>query len=108
MPQYREIENMTPEAVSAALETGEILLIDVRESHEFDAERISGAQSFPLSTLDPTALPTAEGKYVVLSCAGGVRSIKAAEICQMAGLDIHHHLAGGLRAWVMAGLPTER
>ncbi|ESQ83320.1 hypothetical protein AEAC466_13810 [Asticcacaulis sp. AC466] len=102
------IENLTPEQVNAALAAGEILLVDVREPHEFAAERIAGAVNHPLSTLDPANLPTEAGKTVVLSCAGGVRSVTAANACQAAGIDIHHHLAGGLRAWVMAGLPTER
>ncbi|MDV6329835.1 rhodanese-like domain-containing protein [Asticcacaulis sp. 201] len=102
------IENLTPEQVNAALDAGEILLVDVREPHEFAAERIAGAVNYPLSTLDPANLPSEAGKTVVLSCAGGVRSVTAANACQAAGIDIHHHLAGGLRAWVMAGLPTER
>jgi rhodanese-related sulfurtransferase len=102
------IRNMTPEEVSAALAADEILLIDVREAHEFADARIEGAVNYPLSTLDPSSLPPADGKYVVLSCAGGVRSVTAAHACQAAGLDIHDHLAGGLRAWVAAGLPVER
>ncbi|MCR6660424.1 MAG: rhodanese-like domain-containing protein [Asticcacaulis sp.] len=101
------IRNMTPEEVSAALDADEILLVDVREPHEFADARITGAVNYPLSTLDPSALPAAEGKYVVLSCAGGVRSVTAALQCQAAGIDIHDHLAGGLRAWAMAGLPIE-
>lgn len=102
------IRNMTPEEVSAALAADDILLVDVREPHEFADARIAGAVNYPLSTLNPSALPSADGKYVVLSCAGGVRSVTAANACQAAGIDIHHHLAGGLRAWVMAGLPVER
>jgi len=102
------IENLSPEQVNAALEAGDILLVDVREPHEFEAERIRGAVNYPLSTFDPGALPSEDGKTVVLSCAGGVRSVTAANACQAYGLDIHQHLAGGLRAWIAAGLPVER
>ena len=102
------IRNMSPEEVSAALSADEILLIDVRETHEFADARIAGALNYPLSTFDPSALPSAGGKYVVLSCAGGIRSVTAANACQAAGIDIHDHLAVGLRAWVAAGLPIER
>lgn len=102
------IRNLTPEEVSAALAADEILLVDVREPHEFAGARIAGAVNHPLSMLDPAALPSADGKYVVLACAGGVRSMNAALQCQAAGVDIHDHLAGGLRAWAMAGLPVER
>ncbi|MDI7774167.1 rhodanese-like domain-containing protein [Asticcacaulis sp. EMRT-3] len=100
--------NMSPEEVAAGLEAGQIVLVDVREPHEFDAERIKGAVSLPLSVIDPAALPDAGEKMIVLSCAGGVRSAKAAEYFQAMGLDIDHHLAGGLYGWKGAGLPTER
>ena len=100
--------NLSPLEVKQALDSGEIRLIDVREPYEFVSERIAGAENFPLSSFDPSALPEAGGKQVVLSCAGGVRSLKAMDQCLMAGLDVHHHLAGGLNAWKAAGLPTER
>jgi rhodanese-related sulfurtransferase len=51
------VVDLSPETVHAALEAGEILLVDVREPHEFDAVRIAGAVNLPLSTFDPSALP---------------------------------------------------
>jgi len=101
------VVNLTPEEVHAALEGGQTLLIDVREPSEFEAERIEGAINMPLSSFDPSALPTGDGKRLILSCAGGVRSVTALNAAQGAGLDIEEHLAGGLRAWKAAGLPTE-
>lgn len=100
--------DLTPQAVADALAAGDILLVDVREPHEFEAQRIAGAVNLPLSAIDPAAVPDAGDKTIVLSCAGGVRSVKAADYLQAAGLNIHHHLAGGLNAWIAAGLPTER
>jgi rhodanese-related sulfurtransferase len=100
--------DLSPQAVAEALQAGDIILVDVREPYEFDAERIKGAFSLPLSGIDPAAIPDAEGKTIVLSCAGGVRSARAAEYLRAAGLDVKHHLAGGLHAWKLAGLPTER
>ncbi len=99
--------NLTPEEVQTALDSGQALLIDVREPYEFDAERIHGAINMPLSSFDPSALPRDGGKRLILSCAGGVRSVTALNACQGAGLGLEEHLAGGLRAWKMAGLPTE-
>jgi rhodanese-related sulfurtransferase len=98
--------DLTPHQVKAALDAKEILLIDVREPDEFAAERIDGAVNVPLSTLDPKALPDANGKAVVLHCAGGKRSGLAVEKCRAAGQDIDTHLAGGLAAWKATGLPT--
>ncbi len=102
------LHNMTPAELKTALDADDILLIDVREPHEFEAESIQGAVNYPLSTFDPGTLPSEDGKYLVLSCAGGVRSVRAAEACVAAGLEVDHHLAGGINAWKAAGLPTIR
>ncbi len=98
--------NLTPQAVHEALEAGAVL-IDVREPYEFEAERIAGALNYPLSSFDPADLPIEPGQRVILSCAGGVRSVTALNACEAAGLDLHEHLSGGLRAWKTAGLATE-
>jgi rhodanese-related sulfurtransferase len=97
----------TPEQVSAWLKAGEILLVDVREANEYAFERIHGALLYPLSTFDATTLPT-EGRRLVLHCAGGKRSLMAAQKLQAAGRRQVTHLAGGLQAWKTAGLPLIR
>lgn len=102
-----QVIDLTPQQVQQELDAGKILLVDVREPYEFDTVRIEGAVNLPLSTFDPAALPSEPGKRVVLSCAGGVRSVNAAHLCQAAGVDIHEHLAGGIKAWMASGLPTE-
>lgn len=99
-------KDLTPQQVKAALDTGEIVLIDVREPAEFAAEKIAGAINVPLSTFDPAALPDAGGKTVVLQCAGGKRSAMAVDKCRAANQAVETHLAGGLAAWKAAGLPT--
>ncbi|OYU69281.1 MAG: sulfurtransferase [Alphaproteobacteria bacterium PA2] len=99
-------KDLTPQQVQAGLDAGQILLIDVREPDEFVAERIAGSVNAPLSRLAPADLPKADGKTVVLQCAGGKRSAMAVEKCCKAGELIETHLAGGLAAWKAAGLPT--
>jgi rhodanese-related sulfurtransferase len=84
------------------------LVIDVREPEEFAAEHIAGAVNLPLSSFDPARLPAADGKTVILQCAGGKRSGMALDRCAEAQAAIDTHLAGGLGAWKSAGLPVER
>jgi rhodanese-related sulfurtransferase len=102
------VRDLTPEEVAAGLTADEILLIDVREPQETEQERIPGAVLAPLSQFDPVNLPDPHGRTVVFTCGSGVRSTKAAEIAQAAGLAYDAHLAGGLKAWKAAGLPTEK
>ena len=102
------VEDLSPDAVAAALANDEILLVDVREPHEVAMARIPEAVNVPLSRFDPAAIPDPQGKRVVFMCAGGVRSIQASEIAQGHGLPYGQHLAGGLKAWAMAGHGFER
>ena len=92
--------------VKRGLEDGSIVLVDVREPHEFAAGHIPGAVSHPLSTFDPTALPVEEGRRIVFSCASGVRSMRAIEFAQAAGLDLREHYKGGFKEWSAAGEPV--
>ena len=103
--KHREIG---PAELKALLDQGEALVIDVREPGEFAAEHIAGAVNLPLSSFDPARLPAADGKTVILQCAGGKRSGMALDRCAKAQAAIDTHLAGGLGAWKSAGLPVER
>jgi rhodanese-related sulfurtransferase len=102
-----KVTNATPEEVHAALLKAEIMLVDVREPQEYAFERIHGALLYPLSTFDPEALPR-DGRKLVLHCAGGVRSLKAAHKLLEAGHPHVTHVEGGLAAWKAAGLPIIR
>lgn len=100
------LEDLSAEAVAKALEAGEIVLIDVREPHEYGTERIPGALLFPLSTFDPKGLPAGDGKRIVLHCAAGKRSAMAAEMAWDAGISIDAHLGSGILGWKQAGFET--
>jgi rhodanese-related sulfurtransferase len=102
------VENVGVEELKQGLADGTILLVDVREPHEYAAGRIPGASLNPLQTFDPAALPKAEGKRVVLSCRSGVRSLKALELAQAAGRsDVTAHYPGGMNGWTGSGEPVE-
>ena len=105
--RFREVRDLTPEDVARGMQSGEILLVDVREPAETAVERIAGAVLAPLSSFDPADLPDPGTRALVFSCASGIRSIRASEIAQAAGLPYDAHLAGGIKAWKAAGLPTE-
>jgi rhodanese-related sulfurtransferase len=95
-------------AVEAGLADGSIIVVDVREPHEYAMGRIPGSISMPLSQFDPAALPDEPGKEIVFSCAAGVRSLHAIAFAQRAGLDLNTHYVGGFKDWLMSGGPVER
>jgi len=106
------ITNLSPAEVHKGLQTKSILLIDVREPSEFNAEHIKGAINLPLSSLSKDALTTvtagAGERTVVLQCLAGGRSAQGVNACRGFGESVDHHLQGGLNAWKAAGLPTVR
>lgn len=96
---------LTPDDVRIGLDERAIVLIDVREPHEFAAERIHGALLYPLSTFDPAALPDLGERPIVFHCGSGKRSATALQRAIDAGLEHASHMSGGLIAWKNAGHP---
>lgn len=101
-------KEITPAALHAMLESGSALVVDVREAGEFAAGHIEGAVNLPLSRFSSADVPDADGRAVVLQCAGGKRSGMALDRCAAAKAAIDTHLAGGLAAWAAAGYPVVR
>ena len=102
------VRDLAPAEVARLLQDRQILLVDVREPHEYAAERIPGAVLCPLSTFDAHSLPTESAVPVVFQCGTGKRSAMAARARLSGGAPTAAHLAGGIGAWNAAGLATIR
>jgi rhodanese-related sulfurtransferase len=100
-----EVENWSPERVKAALEAEEIVLIDVRTPPEYMMEHIRGALLMPMAFFEAGALPSQEGKRIVLHCGSGARSGKVAQAAMEAGVTPLAHMEGGFGAWKQTDLP---
>lgn len=101
-------ENVDLASLKQGLADGLLLIVDVREPHEYASGHIPGSLLMPLSDFDPAALPREAGKQVILTCQAGVRSLKALGLAAEAGRsDIHAHFGGGFAAWRAAGEAIE-
>ncbi|MFL5627804.1 MAG: molybdopterin-synthase adenylyltransferase MoeB [Ktedonobacteraceae bacterium] len=79
----------------------DIVLVDVREKHEWNEGHIPGAVHVPRGFLElqiEEAVPD-KSKTVVLYCAGGVRSLMAGSTLQQMGYEKAISLAGGFGQW---------
>ncbi len=111
----RQVPEWSPSQVREALaiqhEAGptnqEIVLVDVREKHEWNEGHIPGAMHVPRGYLElqiEEAVPD-KSKTVVLYCAGGVRSLIAGVTLQQMGYQNPISMSGGFGQWKGNGYP---
>jgi hydroxyacylglutathione hydrolase/adenylyltransferase/sulfurtransferase len=98
--------DVTPEWVRERLAAGDIQLIDVRESYEWDAGRLAGARHIELQDVAAEAASIDREQPVVFYCKVGSRSAMAANAFRQAGYDAYS-MDGGIDAWAASGLPLE-
>jgi len=89
---------------AAEMLAGGATVIDVREGYERDAGYIEGTRHIELERLAGQADTIDKTQPVVFHCRLGVRSAMAASAFRTAGYDAYT-MAGGIQAWVDAGLP---
>ncbi|KAA9111492.1 rhodanese-like domain-containing protein [Microbacterium rhizomatis] len=80
-------------------------LIDVRESHEFEAGHIPGAVNLPMSSIGEHLDELPDGAFDVV-CEIGGRSARVVEALEARGHDATN-VVGGTAGWVAAGYPVE-
>ena len=98
-PSYDGLEVTAAELAAEWKEHPDLLVLDVREPHEYEIARIEGAKLIPLSQL-PDRLGDLDGhREIVTHCHHGARSLKALEILKAAGFSKVRSLRGGIDAW---------
>jgi hydroxyacylglutathione hydrolase/adenylyltransferase/sulfurtransferase len=95
--------DIDPEQAARMLADG-ATMIDVREAYERRAGHIAGSEHVELTRLAAAAATIDRDGAVVFYCRVGGRSTMAAEAFRSSGYDAYN-LAGGILAWVAAGLP---
>ena len=106
----KNITEISPHDAAAKLNTGEAVIIDVRDKDEWDEGHIPGATHMSRGTIEldiEEKVPEPDA-MVICHCGGGGRSALAAESLQKMGYKNVCSMAGGLKAWKAAGLPTTK
>ena len=106
----KHITEISPQDAAAKLNSGNAVIIDVRDKDEWDEAHIPGATHMSRGTieLDIEEKVSDPNAMVICHCGGGGRSALAAETLQKMGYKNVHSMACGLRAWKAAGLPTTK
>ncbi len=110
------IEGVTPDQLAAELASGDVVVVDVRDSQEReDKGYIPGSIHVARVALEFVADPTSpfhdarlDPKHrVVLHCALGLGSALATARLREMGYEAAANLEGGYEAWVAAGQRIE-
>jgi molybdopterin/thiamine biosynthesis adenylyltransferase/rhodanese-related sulfurtransferase len=99
---------ISPSELREELKGNNLVLIDVREPHEWEIARINGARLIPLGQLPERLGELDSHAEIVTLCHHGMRSMKAADILKGAGFGRVRSLAGGIDAWadqIEQGMP---
>ncbi len=111
------ISEVDPQRLHQMLDSqNDLLLVDVRESSEYEQGHIKGAVLVPRGILEAAADPaypkhhdelsTARERPVVLYCATGGRSALAADTLQLMGFKRVFSLDGGFVRWTQEAMPV--
>ena len=97
--------------VKRRMDAGEkMILVDVREDHEWAKGRLPGAVHMGRGIIERDIeqnVPDTNTK-LVLYCGGGFRSALVADNLQKMGYTNVESMDGGWRGWTQAGLPVAK
>jgi rhodanese-related sulfurtransferase len=106
----KRITEISPQDAAAKSQSGEAVIVDVREKDEWDEEHIPNATHLSRGTIEldiEEKVPDVNA-LIVCHCGGGGRSALVADSLQKMGYKNVRSLAGGFKAWKAAGLPTAK
>ena len=99
-------EPLDPATAWRLLQERRIQVVDVRARDEGGVPAVPGARAIPLEELSAELVTLDHDRPVVFISGTGGRSATAAGLLRAEGFNARW-VAGGVRAWVDAGLPAE-
>ena len=98
---------ITPRELKERLDRGEkVLLVDVREPHEYAICHIEGATLLPMGSIPANLQKLDVDDDVICYCHHGMRSLDAANWLRAQGVKSAKSMAGGIDRWSLEIDPT--
>jgi rhodanese-related sulfurtransferase len=105
--QQPHFANIDSESYQENFHSGDHVLVDVRELHEWDRGHLPGAIHIPLNDLPDRLDEIPQDKPVVVVCAVGGRSMTGSQFLLQSGYMEVYNLSDGTQGWIKKGLPVE-
>ncbi len=92
------------------MNSGEALVLDIRDNGEYNGGRIPKSKNIPLADLDKRVddLVRFKEKPVIVTCRSSGRAGAAVRLLKSRGFTNVRQLEGGFAAWQQASLPVEK
>jgi len=95
-----ELKEIDAPGLKKSLDSGlDVVLLDVREPHEFEFCHLKGSKLVPLGQLADRLSELDKSRETVVYCHTGVRSARAVEFLRMNGFRSVKNLKGGIKSW---------
>ena len=113
----KTVRQVSPEETLALIESGEWMILDVREPDEYEAGHLPKAINIPRGFLEVRAdlehykrdqRLQDRNQQILCYCGGGHRSALAANVLNEMGFKEAVSMADGWTGWNERGLPTEK
>ncbi len=106
--KHGAMEPVDRDVLASRVNSGEVTLLDVRPSEEFEAGHIPGAESVPLCELEARLAELPHNRDVVAYCRGPycVLAVQAVELLRARGFTAIR-MEEGVPDWRARGLPVE-
>jgi glyoxylase-like metal-dependent hydrolase (beta-lactamase superfamily II)/rhodanese-related sulfurtransferase len=103
------LPNVTPRELAQRLASErDLVVLDVRESAEWEDGHVSGARHIPMREVADRLAELPRDRRIAVTCAGGARSSLVGSLLLSRGFTDLVNVWGGMTGWTQAGLPTVR
>ena len=103
-----EVPNIDADEAADWLIERQAFVLDVRDPWEYAEGRVPGALSLPQADLALRLPEVPKDRDVLVVCASGNRSLRAAGFLKAVGFDRVTNMVGGTTGWLEAGNPVEK
>jgi hydroxyacylglutathione hydrolase len=106
---FRSFSTMTVSELKDRLGRDEVMLLDVREPHEWIEDGyVEGAKLIPFADLPEKTAALPKDKITAVTCSVGNRTSIALSLLERAGFTGLYNVLGGMTAWTNLGYPTKK
>lgn len=106
---FNKYQSVSPLLAVSKMNSSDVVIIDVRDLHEFIKSHVEDAINIPLGKLEEQ-LPSLEKHKthpLIVICQTGARSASACKTLTKAGFEQVYNLTGGMQAWEDNNYPVK-